>query len=301
MRAIAVLLVLFWHLPVPHAKWLPFRILEFPGATFGWAGVDMFFVLSGFLVGGLMMKEYARDRTIQTGRFLTRRASKIWPQYYVFVLFMVATHRSELKAYIPSFFALQNYLGSPSQHLWSLAVEEHFYLVLALTFPLLITKTLTPRKMGLVALVVALVCLGLRGLSLDMLPAHAITVDTHLRIDALLFGVFLASLWHLDRTAWEGLASKKLLLWGTLAAGVLSLSLMDKYSPAMLTIGLTLTFLGFGALLVLMLSARHPAGFWEKPYTVLAWIGERSYGIYLWQFLGSHLSDFAIMVCPPKR
>src|SRR5215831_18752084 len=74
LRAIAVLLVLGRHLPF-FPLWI--RV--------GWTGVDLFFVLSGFLISGLLFREYKATGGIRIGRFLVRRGFKIYPAYYLFL------------------------------------------------------------------------------------------------------------------------------------------------------------------------------------------------------------------------
>lgn len=54
-------------------------------SRFGWAGVDLFFVLRGYLVSGLLFREYQQTQTIRAGRFLVRRGFKIYPQFYLFL------------------------------------------------------------------------------------------------------------------------------------------------------------------------------------------------------------------------
>src|ERR1700733_8694882 len=83
VRGVAILLVLVFHYR-PHNLLITSDILNRVQGS-GWVGVDVFFVLSGFLVGGLMMKEWSRTGGVDSLRFLQRRAFKIWPAYYVFL------------------------------------------------------------------------------------------------------------------------------------------------------------------------------------------------------------------------
>ena len=76
LRGIAILLVLFRHCDIEN------NILH----HFGWLGVDLFFVLSGFLVSGLLFNEYKKIGKVKIGRFLIRRGFKIYPPFYFFVL-----------------------------------------------------------------------------------------------------------------------------------------------------------------------------------------------------------------------
>ena len=82
----------------------------------GWTGVDLFFVLSGFLIGGLLFAEAKKTNRIRVGRFLYRRGMKIYPAYYVLFLatiaFKLAFHQPmRLRAVLAEAFFLQNYLG----------------------------------------------------------------------------------------------------------------------------------------------------------------------------------------------
>jgi len=81
-RAIAIILVLFRHAPISNDANFIFLILQ----KGGWVGVDIFFVLSGFLVSGLLFKEFKLKKHIDIKRFLIRRAFKIYPSFYLFSL-----------------------------------------------------------------------------------------------------------------------------------------------------------------------------------------------------------------------
>src|ERR1700712_3376898 len=91
IRGIAILSVLDFH--SQHGiLFYPFTRLGWQ--HFGWIGVDIFFVLSGFLVGGLLVKEWKLRGCIDSRQFLIRRIFKIWPQYYVYLLIILLTgHR----------------------------------------------------------------------------------------------------------------------------------------------------------------------------------------------------------------
>ena len=127
LRGIAIMLVVLFHLDVP-----VFR-------TGGWIGVDLFFVLSGFLISGLLFREWTTTGTINIPRFYIRRGFKIYPPFYVLLAVTVAVNL--VAPGIPSFpvtvrtaFAeatfTQNYFQGIWGQTWSLAVEEHFYLLL---------------------------------------------------------------------------------------------------------------------------------------------------------------------------
>jgi peptidoglycan/LPS O-acetylase OafA/YrhL len=98
----------------------------------GWMGVDLFFVLSGFLVSGLLFREFRQYGRVRLGRFLIRRGFKIYPGFYVLLgatlLVFALTKIRAVKAgqiWCEALF-LTNYGPNIWGHTWSLAVEEHF-------------------------------------------------------------------------------------------------------------------------------------------------------------------------------
>ncbi len=218
LRGIAVLMVLGNH-PVVTAENLgPFRVFAWGWYNIGGTGVDLFFVLSGFLIGGLLFNEMFERQDLDVKRFLLRRMFKIWPSFYFYIatVFVLLALRvpmtmsvsfpiknsvfSAFKAVASNLLNIQNYLPNIRPHTWSLAVEEHFYLILPF---LLIFLTRKQRAAGHIGSIKQLrwICLGLMvactlGRHLATLnPAndfYKIMAPTHLRLDGLFFGVFLA-------------------------------------------------------------------------------------------------------------
>jgi len=88
-------------------------------------------VLSGFLVGGLLVKEWKVKGNIDSKSFLIRRCFKIWPQYYFFLLLLIATRHRSIHQLWGNLLNIQNYVGGVA-HTWSLAVGEHAYLLIVL-------------------------------------------------------------------------------------------------------------------------------------------------------------------------
>lgn len=126
LRGIAVLWVVLYHGEL--------RNTIFNG---GWAGVDLFFVLSGFLISGLLFAEYKKNGSIDFKRFFIRRALKIYPAFYffLFVTFIAEAglhHLRPMGAFLSEILYVQNYAPYIWPHTWSLAVEEHFYIALPL-------------------------------------------------------------------------------------------------------------------------------------------------------------------------
>lgn len=284
IRGVAILMVLVFHYRT-HNLLIPSETVN-RIESFGWAGVDVFFVLSGFLVGGLMMKEWKRAGSVDARRFLQRRAFKIWPAYYVFLLVATMFHVRPLKSFFwQNFFNVQNYFPSSLSHTWSLAVEEHFYLALAGMVFLCTARRWRPATLVATCLSVAVLVEVMRAWLL--MHGHAVYFYTHTRIDALLLGVSLAAL----RTFWperfHTLQRQVVLLLLVLGLGLWRLYVdRDAYPEAdALTSPWLITFVDYaaGALLLLLYRPdRRPASGRSRPYQIVARIGVYSYGIYLW-------------------
>ncbi len=189
LRGMAIILVLFRH----HAFFQPLR-------NAGWIGVDLFFVLSGYLIAQLLFEEYKRNNSINIGRFLIRRGFKIYPVFYLAILLTVILELikgSPPQSYdiLSEIFFLQNYLGNYWSHTWSLAVEEHFYIVLPLFLSVLIRyKGMEKRNLWLVvSLILFISVFILRLINAETTYSHKTHLfPTHLRIDSLFGGVLMA-------------------------------------------------------------------------------------------------------------
>jgi peptidoglycan/LPS O-acetylase OafA/YrhL len=289
LRAVAVLMVIGRHLHnvevgPPALAWLLRR-----WHACGWMGVDLFFVLSGFLVSGLLFSEYRRSGGLRPGRFLGRRAFKIYPGYYLFLLvtWLWVGSRIPRASFLHEVFFIQNYTSRIWNHTWSLAVEEHFYLGLALLLWAMVRWgrgpdpfRALPRVCG--AVLGLVFALRLRAQSLH--PGGDLLLPTHFRIDALFFGTLLSYHWAFHREPFRALLARFRLaiLAGAVALLLPCLLLPLEGSFFVSTVGLTLNYLGFGALVMLAVATtaqdRAPSR-WLAP---LARVGVYSYSIYLW-------------------
>jgi peptidoglycan/LPS O-acetylase OafA/YrhL len=297
LRGVAILLVLMIHTPpnIVNYGWL--EICK-PITRFGWAGVDLFFVLSGFLVGGLLFAEIAARGTLDVKRFLIRRAFKIWPAYFVYIAFCFvkevrhggsATYA--LHVYWPNFVHVQNFWATPAIHTWSLAVEEHFYLALPPLLLLLLRFDKGVKGLRLIPWISAgllVICLGLRMLNLPYpyVPATH-KAPTQLRMDSLFLGVSLSYCYYFHAALWKRLASHRIRF---LCAGLACISPMlflPEKAPFVFTIGFTLAAIGFACILAACVPLRGQtetvSAFWSNPIVkIIAWTGVYSYSIYLW-------------------
>src|SRR5947207_4378797 len=161
LRALAIIVVVVYHAALFGFK-LPGRI-----DRFGWIGVDLFFVLSGYLIGGQLLAPLARDQRISLGRFFTRRALRIMPAYFVVlaIYFLLPSWReySEMSQPLWKFLlSVQNIAlhgGTAFSHAWSLAVEDQFYLALPFLLLFLFWR---PRASVIIACIIILSGIALR-------------------------------------------------------------------------------------------------------------------------------------------
>lgn len=133
LRSAAILLVLSLHV----GEFFPARVQNLPFVFYGWSGVDLFFVLSGFLIGGQLWKELYRRGTIDVGRFLLRRGLRIWPLYFAFIL-AVGGYTLEVgkpvRDLVFDILCISNYFHHLVAGGWSLSTEEQFYVLVPLVF-----------------------------------------------------------------------------------------------------------------------------------------------------------------------
>lgn len=299
LRGVAILLVLGRHLSDPrNANPWPLSPLLDAWQRVGWMGVDLFFVLSGFLVSGLLFREYERYGELRIGRFLARRALKIYPAFYTFLLITTLVlalrgYRLSTAALVTEGLFLTNYGPAFWPHTWSLAVEEHFYLLLPLALGVLFAlqrvryhrdRPLLPVVLCWAALAGA--AMALRALTVMTRGAYvekAFLFPSHLRFDALLFGVLLAYLAHTRPVQLAGLVRRwRWVMVAAGLAGILPCALWPMTVPLVYVGGLTTLYLGMGLLLLAGLY-----GFPDWPRTArllkpLAAIGVYSYSLYLW-------------------
>jgi len=312
LRAIAVLLVMVHHAVKPPA-YVPryaAALIEYAQRP-SWIGVDLFFVLSGFLVSGLLFREHLVHGDLKTGRFLVRRGFKIYPSFYVFLFatyfFGVYPRRAPMpeNLLVHGLF-VQNYASwMPGiwAHTWSLAVEEHFYFMLAafMAWKLRPGGTMPTLRQAVVGfgVVASLVLVARIATAWSILsdPSRGVIqlhfFATHLRIDALLFGVLLSFVYHHHADVWARFTASPKRLAVASALLLAPCLFFPGPHPFTVTIGYTLYYLGFGALLALALTtsgqgAARPVA--RRAEKWLAAVGAYSYSIYLWHAASKHWS-----------
>ena len=288
LRGIAVLLVIGYHLPaVP--------ILS----DVGYLGVDLFFVLSGFLISGLLFREVQRTGGVKLSRFYLRRALKIYPSVYLllaltyFVLMAARGWPHVANTVVGDLLLSQNYLGGLWGHTWSLAIEEHFYLLLPLTVVLLLKLRPRAARDPLARLpyafgLIVLVSVALRVQNAYRFPVFDVQrhiVLSHLRFDGLFFGVFLSYLHHFRPHVLRTLMARpyRFPLTALGLALLLPLLLLPPEHVFTYTLGFVCAYLAFGTLLLVALYPERPIVTEPGRATrFLGWLGTYSYTTYLW-------------------
>jgi peptidoglycan/LPS O-acetylase OafA/YrhL len=295
LRAVAVILVFSAHSGI-----LPIL------SHIGWMGVDLFFVLSGFLVSGLLFREYRESQQVRAGRFLARRGFKIYPQFYALtaVTITVAAWRGipvSWRVIAADVTFLQSYLPGFWGHTWSLAVEEHFYLLLAVVIGLLAKRggenpfRALPKWIFAIFAAVLFARVATWWLDPPVLEqAHiyrsfywtpsfpkwsyaAHLLSSHLRMDSLLAGVLL-SYYHVFHG--EALLQFVNRFRGWLAPiSILTLTpalFLEQVDPLLYTAGFSAIWLGFALLLLLVVYPVRPPASPGRVERALAGIGRVS-------------------------
>ncbi len=292
LRALAVAAVFLYHARI---DWLPG----------GFLGVDLFFVLSGYLITSLLLVEWEARNRIDLRRFWLRRARRLLPALVVVVLASLAlaaifarqdlAHTrsdavSSLLYYtnwheITANHSYFNLMGNPSllQHTWSLAIEEQFYIV----WPLLLVPclVLVGRKrlpMLVIAGIAASVALMWILYNPNADPSR-VYYGTDTRAFLLLMGILLALVWPWIQRLRQAVPLLELLGVSALVGTVLLFLRMHEFNPTLFRGGDLAAAFCFA---VLVAAVAHPkTGIGEAlGVAPLRWVGERSYGIYLWHW-----------------
>lgn len=298
VRAVAVFVVIFSHSPLG----------SFPGDL----GVSAFFVLSGFLITWLLLREREDTGTISLRRFYLRRTLRIFPAYYAFLAFSfladwwLGTAWSAGLATAALLYGMNYYnafLGHPSTslaHCWSLAVEEQFYLVWPWLFRRIAPNGLAALARLLCGLTIAVAAWrSLLRFGFDVGQAYLYNAfDT--RFDTLAVGCLLAvglRSPNVRRLAERTAARSWLPIVPLVALGASRMASPDwRFGP-----GLTIEALLLAMLLVQLVQlAETPLWRWLE-HPAVRYLGRISYPMYLWHAWGLSLGKRASFVAPGLR
>ncbi len=288
LRAIAVFLVLFNHLHIRYDTDVMTLVL-YKLKTGGWVGVDLFFVLSGFLVSGLIFKEYEVQKSFDPKTFLIRRGLKIYPLFYCLILFtalILLPKLGDLKsAFLSEIFFVSNYVERLYGHTWSLCIEEHFYLLLAILMYYLIKKNALSLGVILgIYLFFVITCVSLRYYAWvnnnEVYDFYKQYARSHLRFDSLFFGVLISYLFFYHKEYFDPVLNYKILFGSVSATFILLHFVFERAQYHFISVAsLSLNPIFFGVILVLLLSFRN--NIYNRAIYPFAVIGRYSYSIYL--------------------
>lgn len=295
IRAIAVIAIIIFHL---NPKWLPG----------GFLGVDTFFVISGYLIAMLLINEYEKTGTINIFQFWIRRMKRLFPpvlfmiliviQYIIFfdqsLLYQLKKDVIAALLYISNWWYIfdglsyfESFEARPLEHLWSLAIEEQFYLLFPLILILMLNKW-SKKNILLLFFVVSILSAILMSTLYD--PAANVSriyFGTDTRLQTLLLGVMCAFIWPAFKLKHDAPRILVVIIdfLGFIGLIVLMYSIykLSEHSAFLFNGGFYV--LGIFTLLIIM-AAVHPSSIMSrllgiKPLTV---IGKYSYSLYLWHY-----------------
>ncbi len=298
LRAIAIIVVIIYHAGIMGFP-MPGRVHRW-----GWIGVDLFFVLSGYLIGGQLLASLARERRIDLGRFFARRALRIMPAYFVILaIYIFLPSWREYPDMYPWWkfvVSVQNiglHGGTAFSHAWSLAVEDQFYLTLPFILLLLNNR---PRAAFILPCAIFAGGVLLRAFLALQFPAEVegvsfrdfqawIYYPTWTRLDPLVCGVALAAIEKFRPQWWKRLTNSAIWLWLPglgLIIYALWLGEGDYLEVASAIWQFSLLAVGFSALLICAVSPRSILRRIKIPG--VAFIASIAYSAYLVQKLAIH-------------
>ncbi|HCA7066086.1 TPA: acetyltransferase [Staphylococcus pseudintermedius] len=296
VRAVAVIAIIIYHL---NPQWL----------SGGFLGVDTFFVISGYLITSLLLTEYHNTGKIKLMSFWLRRVKRLIPAVLFLVmgvivlsLIFMPTEIQKVRAdsiaaifYVSNWwYIMQNvdyfeqFAVQPLKHLWSLAIEEQFYLV----FPIVLLSLLSfirrlksIRIIFLILLVISMIAMMVLYVPNENVARVYFGTDT--RIQTLLMGVLLALVWPPFQLKAKVNRQMRTMID---TAGVVGLAILFICFKFVSETNSILYYGGFFLIstvtLLVIASSVHPSGYFAKflGNKVFTFIGSRSYSLYLWHY-----------------
>ena len=315
LRAIAIVWVMLFHSYLVGGIGERFALLE----SYGWIGVDLFFVLSGYLIGSQLLKPLSRGEPLAFGNFYLRRSLRVLPAYLVVLALYFSMPGFREADGIQPLWQFLTYTvnllidyqhNKAFSHVWSLCVEEHFYLLFPLLAWWLMRRPSLAKFVG-VCVATVLAGMAIRGyvwlhelaptpnsLEFGVRFVEGIYYPTYTRLDGLLAGVVLAAI-QAFRPAWwrqmQERANRLLLPAGLLITALAMWLFRDRAGLLPSVIGYPLLSLGF-ALLVAVAAGTQG---WLSRLRIpgVKWLALTSYSLYLIHKAVFHLVESTL---PPQ-
>ncbi|UBH15479.1 acyltransferase family protein [Macrococcus armenti] len=296
IRAIAVIAIIIFHL---NPKWLPG----------GFLGVDTFFVISGYLIAMLLLNEYEQTGTINIVQFWIRRVKRLFPpalfmllvviQYIIFfdrdLLYQLKKDAIAAFLYVSNWWYIfdglsyfESFEPRPLQHLWSLAIEEQFYLCFPLLLMLLL-KRWSKKQIFIILLIVSLISSIWMSVLYDPAAGNVSRVyfGTDTRLQTLLIGVMFAFIWPAFKLKQKAPILLVLIIEALGISGlcVLMYCIINASENSALLFNGGFYVISIFTLFMIM-SAVHPNTLMRKVLGIkpLVVIGKYSYSLYLWHY-----------------
>jgi peptidoglycan/LPS O-acetylase OafA/YrhL len=296
LRAIAVIGIIIYHL---NKQWL----------SGGFLGVDTFFVISGYLITSLLLSEYEETGTIKIKQFWLRRIKRLLPAVLILIFTVIIatlifkpSHIVQIKhdAFAALFYMsnwwyiatdvnyFEQFAFMPLKHLWSLAIEEQFYLFFPFILVLLLFKFNSYKKVTLILWIVSLISLILMiTISLMTTGNSRVYFGTDTRLQTILLGAILAFAWPPFKLNAKPPKILQIII-GTVGTSALLILItlfftVEDDSAWIYNGGF---YLISALTLLIIASAVHPSNAFARVLgnKVFVYIGQRSYSLYLWHF-----------------
>jgi peptidoglycan/LPS O-acetylase OafA/YrhL len=269
-RGIAIILVLIAHFSLNGPPSLVKTLM-----AFGLHGVDVFFGISGFLICNRLLSEERRYGSVSIRGFYTRRVFRILPVFLLYLFLVACFPPIDWESWRAALLFYRNYIVSPewsTRHFWSLAVEEHFYLIMPLLFVIA-----RPRRLTAFLSVATLVSLwSIVDAKFQLTPVVEMRFRTDYRMPALLCGCAAAIIFANFRPALKRIPKPEI-----------TVTLLSLIFVALILVPKPLRFALQAPLVPAMLisTALYPTSWISRMLQIrpLAWIGKVSYGLYVWQ------------------
>lgn len=276
----------------PFSQWIAATV------SAGGFGVDLFFALSSYLITELLIREYEKTNRIHASAFYIRRALRILPLYYFFVLSAIFISPYFLKDeslnfphtlgfltvfanWTCAFFGYPHSIAAP---LWSISIEEQFYII----FPFLVMLFGVSRLKTLAFIFLGIALVSRLLLVILEVPHPGIWCNTFARLDPIAGGILLAlSMRHRFLEPITNNFKRISLIIFALFLYILAARYFEPAGPT----SITLFSITAVASVLIIWAIITPRGINSKKYTVLIYLGRISYGLYVFHMLGIKLAD----------